>query len=339
MRLDFTNARLGARRARLTSRDGLVALLTRASTEARIDLVRAGAAGAALPAGALPAGPEGLTAVEAALRGGLAAEADALLRQVDGSRARRLLAAWLELDEAEAVKVVVRGVLGGEPVDAVLAAAPATPGLPRETLRAAVAGASVEAALGVLAAAGSAAALAARTAWEAQERARPALLPVEIAADRAALARAFQVARGRCEDAFVLRAHLADRVDARNAATLLALGAGTPAADPFLPGGHRLAQEALRKLALAPPEVRRERLASVLRVPPKALASPALADLTLERATVAPLRRQARLRPLSLAVPLAYLAERRAEVRRIALGLRGAEMGLPGDELLALVEA
>jgi hypothetical protein len=38
-------------------------------------------------------------------------------------------------------------------------------------------------------------------------------------------------------------------------------------------------------------------------------------------------------------VPLAYLAERRAEVRRVALSLRGAQLGLPGDELLSLVEA
>ena len=45
-----------------------------------------------------------------------------------------------------------------------------------------------------------------------------------------------------------------------------------------------------------------------------------------------------RVHPLSLAVPLAFVLERQAEIRQIRLVLRGAEFGLPADELLARVE-
>lgn len=337
MRLEVANARIGARRSRLLGRAGLLEILARGSTEARIGLVRESAAGAAIAAPT--AGGELLAAAEAGLWRRLAAEAAELLGHVEGSRPRALLAAWLELAEADAVKAVVRGLLGGEPLDEVLAAAPATPGLRAEALRAAVAEAAVGPALEVLAAAGSPAAVAARATWESQERTRHSLLPIEIAADRAALERAFRAARGRSEDARVLRAHLADRVDARNAATLLALGSGAPSEDPFLPRGRRLDPAALLELARSPLEARTAFLSKRLRIPAEDLASPARADLTLERAGLAAARWEARRCPLSLAVPLAYLAERRAEVRRIALALRGAELGLPGEELIPLVEA
>jgi vacuolar-type H+-ATPase subunit C/Vma6 len=69
------------------------------------------------------------------------------------------------------------------------------------------------------------------------------------------------------------------------------------------------------------------------------LARPWQADRALERAMVAILHQEARRRPLSIAVPLAYLAARREEVRRVALLLRGAALELPGDEILDLAEA
>lgn len=50
------------------------------------------------------------------------------------------------------------------------------------------------------------------------------------------------------------------------------------------------------------------------------------------------IRREARVHPLSLAVPLASILERQAEVRRIRLVLRGAEFGLSADELLDPME-
>jgi vacuolar-type H+-ATPase subunit C/Vma6 len=65
---------------------------------------------------------------------------------------------------------------------------------------------------------------------------------------------------------------------------------------------------------------------------------PFAVDQVLRQALAEVMRREARLDPLSLAVPLAFVLERQAEVRQIRLVLRGAEFGVPADELLALVE-
>ncbi|MFO0584394.1 MAG: V-type ATPase subunit [Anaeromyxobacter sp.] len=315
MRLDLANARLGARRARLLGREGLLALLARG------------------------AGERAPAAFEAGLRSALRAEAAEVLRWVEGPRARRLLSAWLALDEAEAVKAVVRGLVHGERADAILAAAPATPSLGAAALRAAAAAPSAEQGLALLAAGGGEVAAAALAALREEPASHPSLVAVELAADRAALARARAAARGRGEDARVLATHLADRVDARNGATLLLLGDNPGPAGALLDGGRRLGGELLVLLAHAPLAERRAALAARLGVPAASLSSPALADLALERAALAPLLREARARPLSLAVPLAYLALRRAEVRRQALALRARALGLPGDEVLPLLEA
>jgi V/A-type H+-transporting ATPase subunit C len=335
VRLDVANARVGARRARLLGRDGLLELLARGAVELQLEALRGTAAGRRITAA-----DRSPAAAEAGLRAAVYAEAEGLLKQVEGARARRLLAAWLSLDEAEAVKAVVRGILNGERADLVLAAAPATPALGAVALRAAVATTSVDAALALLAGeANSPVAAAAHAAWKARPQARLGLLSVEVAADRAAFARARAAARGPFEDARVLAAHLADRTDARNAATLLALGDAAAPDGVLLEGGRRLDAEALGRLAHASAPERRSGIAWRLGVPPAVLASPTRADLALERGTLVPLRREARARPLSLAVPLAYLAERRAEVRRVALALRATSLGLPGDEALALVES
>jgi V/A-type H+-transporting ATPase subunit C len=70
-----------------------------------------------------------------------------------------------------------------------------------------------------------------------------------------------------------------------------------------------------------------------------ALARRWAAERALEDAVLRPLLREARRRPLSLAVPLSFLLARRAEVGRVAVVLRGASLGLPADELLDLAEA
>ncbi len=125
-------------------------------------------------------------------------------------------------------------------------------------------------------------------------------------------------------------------MDARNAATLLAIG-GTGGGDaPFVPGGRRIGREAFARLASAPAAALREGIAAAFPGTAADLALPWAADRALERALLARLRPAARSRPLSIAVPLAYLAERTAEVRRIAIVLRGAALGLPGDEILDL---
>jgi V/A-type H+-transporting ATPase subunit C len=304
--LDVANARIAARRARMAGTRGLRALLAR------------GAAGAAEPD-----------------RAALAREAAEVLRWVEGARARALLAAWLALDDAAAVKAVLRGVAAGEPVDRIVAAAPPSPGLAVEAIRRAATAGAAAAAARVLAAASplGAAAEVALVAAAPQD----GLAPVELAVDRAAIARAREAARGRDEDARVMTRALGDLADARNVATLLVLAGAIPRAAPWIPGGRRLGSEALDALARRGPDAPRA-AAAAWRLPATALSSPARAERALEAARVRALAREARLRPLSLAVPLAYLTARREELRRTALVVRGAAVGLDADELVELVE-
>lgn len=332
MRLDVANARIGARRPGLLGPSALRELLARPTAGARLELLRAGPLGRDLPA---PAPGERLGAIETALREGVRREAEALLEQVEGRRARALLAAFLGLEEAAAVKAVLRGVAAGAPVDRTLAAAPPVPGLPAAALAAAASAPGAGPALARLAEAGSE--IAARVAAAAAEGVGPQAL--EAAADAAAFERARAACRGAGEDRDVLARHLGDRIDARNAATLLALAAGGGAPGPWLAGGSRLSPAALDAAARGGPDAARAAVARAFPAAAGALAAPWSAERALERIVLAPVRREARRRPLSIAVPLAYLAERRAEVRRVALVLRGAALGLPAEEILDLAEA
>jgi V/A-type H+-transporting ATPase subunit C len=309
-RLDVANARLGARRARIAGTRALRALLARGAP-----------------------GDGGV----AALREALAAEGEEVLRWVEGARARALLGAWLGLGEATAVKAVLRGVLAGEPADRILAAAPPSPGLGRDELRHAAEAGGVEAAVLALGAA-SALGAAARDALAAAPPPE-GLAAAELAVDRAAVARARRACSGHDEDARVMARALAGVADVRNAATLLVLAGAIPAAAPWIPGGARLAPERLEAVARGGAVAARAAVAAAWRLPLEIVASAARAERALEGALVRALSREARLRPLSLAVPLAYLAARREEVRRTALVVRGAAVGLEADELLDLVEA
>jgi V/A-type H+-transporting ATPase subunit C len=333
-RLDFVNARLGARRSRLGSAGTLRDLLARPSLESRLELVRGLAAGRAVPPAA---GDEPLGAAERALRQAVREDALAILAEAEGGRTRRLLAAFLALDEAEAVKVVVRAVARGAPIDETLAAVPPFPGVEEEGLRAAAAASGAADAMAAHAAAGSAVAAAVRAELPADDSA-PDLARVEVAADRLALARARAACRGG-EDAAVLASHLADRVDVRNATTLLLVAGTSPGATPWLPGGRRWTEPELERLARAGVGEARAAVAAGFPGTGAALAQPWAMDRALAAALVRRLHREARLRPLSIAVPLAYLAARREEARRLAVVLRGTSVELPGDEILDLVEA
>jgi V/A-type H+-transporting ATPase subunit C len=333
-RLDYLNAWLGGRRTRLLGASGLRALLACASTEARCELLRRELPRAGLPAELVP---DPLARAEAALREDWRREAAAVVEGAEGRRPRALLAAFLALDEAVAVKVILRGVSQGLPPDRTVAAAPPAPGLPETTLRAAAAAGRVEDAVDSLLAAGCALAGPVRDALPLREGG--GLLPLELAADRAAFARARRACRGRSEDAALLRAHLDDRTDARNAATLLALAGAAPVEDPFVARGRRLTAAAFGGLLGAPAAAVRAAVAGLFGLPERDLALPWSADRALERVVGAWLRREARRRPLSLAVPLSYLADRLAEVHRIAVVMRGAALGLEGAEILDLAEA
>jgi V/A-type H+-transporting ATPase subunit C len=331
-RLDHANARIGARRGRLAGARALRELLARPTLEGRLELVRGLPAGAALvrePA------EDPLGGAERGLRARLRGEARELLGHVEGRRPRALLAAWLALDEADEVKAVVRGVAAGARFDRTLASFPADTALPGEALRLAAAASSLETAVEALREGGSELAAAVAEALPGAE----GLLALELAADRAALARAARACRRAGEDDRILARHLEDLADARNAATLIALDGAAPAAAPWVPGGRRWGEAALDALALAGPEEARAAVAVAFALEARALADPVAAECALGRACTVALRREARLRPLSLAVPLAYLAARRDEVRRLALALRGATLELPADELLDLLEA
>jgi V/A-type H+-transporting ATPase subunit C len=334
-RLDYANARIGARRARLLGREALHAVLARSTQEARVEALRASPLGPCIPR-EVGTGDEALGVIERALRADVRREALAILAYAEGRRARALLAAFLGLEEAVAVKSVLRGVVHGAPIDVALASAPVVPELPEASLRAAAAASTLDDAVATLERAGSTVAAAVRP--ELPGFSQDGLLPLEIAADRAAIARATAVARVRGEDAALLSAYLADRVDGRNAATLLAL-AGSAGAEWFVPGGRRIAEQSFRTLAGAPAEAVRAAVEAAFPGVAPAAAEPWAVDRALEQAALAPLWREMRRRPLSIAVPLAYLLARRAEVTRVALVLRGAALGLPGDEILDLVEA
>jgi V/A-type H+-transporting ATPase subunit C len=342
-RLDLANARVAAWRTRLAGNATVRELLSRPTLEARLELLRAEPSGGPPVVAPPPPGPgasaaDPIAAAEAELRAAVRRTAERILRDVEGRRARLLLSAFLALDEAEAVKAVVRGVAAGAPLDRILAAAPPTPALPEPVLREAGAAAEAVAALGVLAAAGSAVAAAVLDAVPLDVSG--GLVPLEIAADRAALGRARSACRRGGEDGAVLARHLEDRADLRNALTLLALGGAPPSADPFLAGGRRLPLALLRALAASRDvAAARAAVARAFHLDAAALSSPWAAERALEDAVARPLLREARRRPLSLAVPLSYLLARRTEARRLAVVLRGAALGLPADEILDLAEA
>jgi V/A-type H+/Na+-transporting ATPase subunit C len=336
-RLDRVNARVAARRPGLLDAAALRELLARPGLDARLAALRSAPVGTRLPPPAPLDEEAALEAAEEGLRSALAEEAAWLLREAEGARPRALLRAFLELDEALAVKAVVRGVAHGAPAVAILAAAPTLGAVPPEAAAAAAEAPDVAAALAILAAGGSALALVAASALPIDPEA--GLVPLELAVDRAALARARAACRGPGEDRRVLARHLEDRVDARNAATLLLLGGAPVATPPWIEGGRRLAPAALSALAAGPQPAARAAVAEVFPELAAAAAEPWAMERALEAAVLAPLRREARRSPLSLAVPLRYLLERREEVRRIALVLRGAALGLPLETILGLAEA
>jgi V/A-type H+/Na+-transporting ATPase subunit C len=334
--LDLVNARLGARRGRLLGGDGLRFLAGDGTLEARLARLRQGGWAAAVP----PKGVPALAEVEALLRDTLRREARWILELAQGHRPRAVLGAFLELAEADAVKALLRGVAAGAAPERTMAAAPVSPGLPEPLLRSVAAAASVEAAVARLGEAHHPLAGPIRDALPA--RARWGLPPVEAAADRAAAGRAPEAAATAGQDGRILADYLADRADAHHAGLLLSLAGAGPRdaarmAALTLPGGRRLAPAEVARLAGAAPEVVQAALKAAF--PAAAgLSTPWGADLELERRLSARARRAARANPLSVAVPIAYLLDRRAEARRIAVLLRAAALELPADEVLPLLE-
>jgi vacuolar-type H+-ATPase subunit C/Vma6 len=337
-RCDRVNATVGALRARLLGRAGLRALLARPDLAARVALLREGDAALAreLPAGAAPG------EVEEALARRARAEALRLLALLEGARARELVRAVLLVEEVRGLEALLHRVARartGSGAAALLApSAWFPPGLVADL---AAAGDLAQAAA-ALAAHGSPFAAPVREALPLQGKPSGALR-LDAALLRAAFDEAFRIATGRGEDALVARGVLAAQVDLANAATLLAPGV-RERAGLLLPRG-RIPPEALARLERLAPARAAGALARLLAtawdadVDAAALALPLAAERHLEHALLRGLRRLARARPLSVAVPIAYAAERRAEARDVGLAIGAAEARLPAAELAGLLEA
>ena len=363
MHLDRLNARLRGRRDGALGADGLRGLLAAPTLEARLHALAGSRGWAGL---AVEPGAPTLAGAERALREALRHEASWLLGEVEGGRARRQLSAWLGLGEADAVKALLRGVAASVPIDALLRSTPAGSGLPgsvlQEPLLTAAARASTPAAaLAALAAAGHplAAAVAATLAAapdprpppppvrqppRARPRPPPAVPPrawplaaLEAAVDGAAQQALEAACAGGGEDAALLRGFAADRADAVNVGTLLAL-AGAGGVVPLLPGG-RLDQAALDALARLDSEPLAAALAAWRPGLGPALASPWGAEIGLQALQLQAARLAARDHPLSIAVPVAHLLGRRLEAALVAAVLRGAALGMAEDDLMAIAEA
>jgi V/A-type H+-transporting ATPase subunit C len=336
-RCDRVNATVGALRARLLGRAGVRALLARPDHRARVAFLRDAdaALGRELAADASPAD------VEEALARRARADALRLLALVEGDRARELFRAVLLVEEARGLAALLQRIArahGGRAAELLAPSAWFGPVLV-ERLAAA---ADLAGAAAALEASGSPFAAAARAAQPRQGR-PAAALRLDAALAGAAFDEAFRLASGHGEDAAVARRVLAARVDLANAATLLAPGVrDRPAL--LLPRG-RVPLAALARLEERPPARVAAELARLLGaawdadVDAAALAVPLAAERHLEALLVAGLRRAARARPLSIAVPLAYAAARLAEARDVGLAVRAAEARLPPPQLAALLEA
>jgi V/A-type H+/Na+-transporting ATPase subunit C len=304
---DYGNARVAARRARLLGERALRELLAR---EGAPEAVAPGAAD-------------------------LAQEAARVLGFLSGAP-RRKVAALLRLEDAPTLEAVLRGLLLRLAPERILRGAPPSPGLGPAALGALAALPGPEQAPEALAALASPLAGPALAAVKASGQ-EPRLLRLGVALQRAVVADVRGELRGRGEDALLAAQVLAMHVDALDAVTLLAVEAPAKPDELFVAGG-RLDAAAFTRLAELSPEARRDRLAAWLGAPAAALADPGRASEHLARRRERWLAREARARPFSIAVPLAYLAARAGQARRLRLARLGHEHGLPVEALLDVVE-
>lgn len=333
-RCDFAVGRIGAMRARLLGPRGLRELLAGADLAARLELLRRSAYAGALPT-SFGDGEAVLRAVERGLLDLERRESLRLLPSIEGPLQRRLFSAFLRLADADNLRAVLRGLARAAPAEVIRALTAPSVGLDEKALSRLAAQQEPAAAARILAEMGSP--FAGAVAAALPGLARPGgLLKLDVALDRAVLVHALGAARRGGEDGRLLAALFGGWADARNAATLLALsGQGDPG-ELFLPGGTRLGEARFRRLARLDAAALRQALGDL--APAARLGDPFRAEHLLGAALRRATRRAARESPLSLAVPLAFALDRRAEVRRVRLVLRGALFGLPADDLLDMVE-
>ncbi len=321
-RCDYANARVHGGLARLLGARGLTALATAPRDERARLLAAAGYRESGAPIG------DDWSRIDAFL---------------EGAAQRAVWRGFLALEDAAALKALLRGLAAGDAPERIVARSTPTPALPAALLAELAAAGGIDGAVARLLSLGSpfAACLAAALPGF---RAHPLLVQLEIPIDRAALAQALAAARGPREDARILRRFVAASADLINAATLLKTAGGAAAAELFLEGGARLDRARFARLAELTASALREALAGWGRASfgegaAAELAIPWRADALLRRALVRLVRREARARPLSIAVPMAFALTRSAEARRVRLLLCAEELGLPLEQVPELVEA
>lgn len=339
---DYANARISARRAQLLGPAGLREVAMRTGLEDQLEVLRRSLWGRALGNERSDA-PRDVAGVERALareESTQRAEIEQFVR-VD---AREALRALLLPDAVSALAILLRGVARGEEADQVLSRHGDIPELPRAVARAVASASDLHGAAAALEAGGSPLAPILRGALPAAKT-EPAQLHLEVAMQRAALARARAAAMGAGGERAPLGDALVLQVDHVNAATLLSVETAAHAQDLHLEGG-RLGRAQFARLAALPPAERVAPLAAFVnpggvagRVSASDLVRPAAAEQRLAAIRERSLHTAARARPLGLAVPLAWLVAIRCELRRIRVVLRGTAFAVPADELLELVEA
>jgi V/A-type H+-transporting ATPase subunit C len=238
---------------------------------------------------------------------------------------------------------ILRGVAQGEPPERTFLLLAPTPVLDDPALTELVGQKEVKAVVDLLATWNSPYALPLTEAL-AKYLAQRELFPLEAALDLFLFARARDAARGDGEDGRILLAFLETQIDLTNAGTLLKLAGAGRGEELFVPGGRVLGRKQFQRLstlglweaqeALARQRLPRPRLATM-----GEQGDPFTVDQVLHQALGAAMRREAMVHPLSLAVPLSFVLERQAEVRQVRLVLRGAEFGIPADEMLAFMES
>jgi V/A-type H+-transporting ATPase subunit C len=347
-RRDYANARVQGMRGRLLGTPGIRELLARGTLEARLAYLMRTDYGEALGSALRRHPIDPLRTAEQVLFAQPATDALRIDAWLAGDLGRAVVRAFHLLEDAASVKILLRGLARGAPGLRLVSLCLPTPGLDAAALRALAGHASPEALAEELRARGSP--LGAPLAAALLLPGGKALLPLEVALDRAAAAAALAAAAAApAADRAILVDALALRTDLANAATLLKLDEAAATAEAlFLAGGSALGADALPRLAAAPLARRRAVIGAMLRTPLGRAAAAAAAqhlddplrgDQILRVALERALHAAARALPLSIAVPLAYLTERAGEVRRLRLALRGAEYGLPAAELLDLLEA
>lgn len=340
---DYANARVKGMKGRLLGHKGILELLAQPGLTARLDFLMKTDYGDAL-APYLGRVSEPLQGAERGLRVKLTDDLIRIDRFLRGERVRSLLRAILAFEDGWNLKTILRGTVRGEPPERTFLLLVPTPGLDERGLQELVGQREVKGVVDLLATWRSPHALPLQEALPAYQRRRD-LLSLEVALDRCLFTQALEAARRDGEDGRILLGFLKAQIDLANAGTLLKLAGVGGGQEFFIPGGRLMSADRFRQYAvLGEPELR-ETLAREGRryfasgaITMRKLGDPFMADQLLHRALGEAMRREARVHPLSLAVPLAFMLERQAEVRRIRLVLRATEFGLPADELLDLIE-